>query len=97
MRRERQPNTAVTLAADLDRRRIEQRAARIDAVVRELRLRARFHRERHGHVPPPLRHAIAGFVLELRALDRRLGELAPGPHAPRARRPAAEAATPARR
>ena len=97
MQRERPLTTAVTLASDLDRRRIEQRAARVDAVVRELRLRAGFHRERHGHVPPPLRHAIAGFVVELRVLDRRLGQLAPGPDAARARRPAAGAATPARR
>jgi hypothetical protein len=97
MRRERQPNNAVTLAADLERRRIEQRATRIDAVVRELRLRARFHRERHGQVPAPLRHAIAGFLLELRALDRRLGELPPDPDAARAQRSAPDAATPARR
>jgi hypothetical protein len=78
MQREREPETAVTIAADLERHRLQQRVARMDAVVRELRLRARFHQERHGHAPPPLRHAIAGFVLEARSLDRRLAELARG-------------------
>jgi hypothetical protein len=50
----------------------------MDAVVRELRLRARFHQEHHGRVPAPLRKAIGRFVLEERALDRRLAELAKG-------------------
>jgi hypothetical protein len=67
MRRDRQTNPAVTLAADLERRRMELRAARMDAVVRELRLRARFDPERHDRLPPPLRHTIAGFVSEVRA------------------------------
>ena len=93
MRHDREPTTAVTLAAELERRRIEQRAAHMDAVVRELRLRARFHRERYGQVPPPLRHAIAGFVLERRALDQRLGELGPGAEDASAGRPAAGAST----
>ena len=83
MQRERQPESPITLAADLERQRLRQRAARMDAVVRELRTRARFHQERHGDVPPPLRHAIAGFVLEARTLERRLAELANGAHGTR--------------
>jgi hypothetical protein len=73
-----------TLAQDLERRRLERRVARMRLVMRELRVRARFHEQRHGVVPPPLRHAIAGFAVELRALERRLEEL-PG-SMPRARR-----------
>jgi uncharacterized membrane protein YccC len=83
MQREQQPTAAATPAADLERRRLAQRAVRMESVIRELRLRARFHEERLGRVPPPLRHAIAGFVLELRSLDRRLGELSGGSDSPR--------------
>jgi hypothetical protein len=64
-----------TVAEELERRRLERRVARMRLVVRELRVRARFHEQRHGAVPPPLRHAIAGFAGELRALERRLEEL----------------------
>jgi hypothetical protein len=73
------PRSSPTLAADLERQRLEQRAARMRAVVRELRIRAGYHLNRHGEVPRPLRHAIGGFVVELRAIDRRIGELADRP------------------
>jgi len=70
-----QPHAATTLAADLEIQRLRARATQLEAIVRELRSRARFYEAREGRAPVPLRHAIAGFVLDLRALDRRLAEL----------------------
>jgi hypothetical protein len=66
----------VRVGAALERDRLQARADRMTAVVRELRCRARFHEERHGRVPAPLNHAVADFVQELRAAERRITELA---------------------
>ena len=77
-----------TRAQDLERRRIEERAARMRLVIRELRLRADIHEARHGAVPAPLRHAIAGFAVEMAALERRLdGTAGRRPPKPRRRAP----------
>ena len=64
------------VGAALERDRLQARTDRMTAVVRELRCRARFHEERHGTVPAPLDRAIADFVRELRAAERRIAELA---------------------
>jgi hypothetical protein len=58
---------------DLERLRLEDRAQRMEAVVRELRARARYRQDRDGEVPAPLREAIDGFRKELAGIDRRLG------------------------
>ena len=45
----------------------------MEAVIRELRARARYREARGGEVPAPLREAIDGFREELAGIDRRLG------------------------
>jgi hypothetical protein len=62
--------------AALERDRLQARTERMQAVVRELRYRAHYHEQRHGAVPPPLNRAIADFVQEMRAAERRIAELA---------------------
>jgi hypothetical protein len=57
----------ISLAVDLERRRLEHRAARLEAVMRELRARARNHA-----APQLLGRAIEGFDVELDAVRRRL-------------------------
>jgi hypothetical protein len=56
-----------SLASQLERTRLEHRADRLEAVLRELRRRARNH-----PAPHLLRHAIDGFDHELTAVRRRL-------------------------
>jgi hypothetical protein len=63
----------MSLLRDLDRLRMEERARRMESVVRELRARAHYRQARDGHVPAPLREAIDGFRDELADIDRRLG------------------------
>ena len=63
----------MSLARDLERLRLEERARRMEAVIRELRARARHREARSGEVPVPLREAIDGFREELAGIDRRLG------------------------
>ena len=78
-----------TLTEDLERQRLEHRAARMRLVIRELRLRADSHEDRHGAVPVPLRHAIAGFAIEMAKIERRLDETAGrAPAKPQRRAPA---------
>ncbi len=74
------------VAADLERDRLQVRADRMTAVVRELRSRARFHQERHGAAPAPLDRAIGDFVQELRTAERRIAELTGRDHRPSAGR-----------
>ena len=64
-----------TIGHDLELRRLTHRAERMEAVIFELQRRARFHAERHGDVPPPLRQAIGDFRLELRSLRRRIAKV----------------------
>jgi hypothetical protein len=63
----------MSMLRELERRRLEDRANRMEAVVRELRARARHRQDRDGEVPTPLRDAIEGFREELAGIDRRLG------------------------
>lgn len=62
----------MSLARDLEQLRLEERARRMEAVIRELRARARYREARGGEVPVPLHDAIAGFREELAGIDRRL-------------------------
>jgi|tagenome__1003787_1003787.scaffolds.fasta_scaffold18109149_1 hypothetical protein len=62
----------MTIGHDLERRRLVHRADRMEAVIFELQRRARFHADRHGDVPAPLRQAIGDFRIELRDLRRRI-------------------------
>jgi hypothetical protein len=62
----------LSIAQDLELRRLTHRADRMQAVVEELQRRARFHAARHGAVPAPLRQAIDDFRVELRRLRRRI-------------------------
>jgi hypothetical protein len=61
----------VSLRDDLERRRLEHRAGRLRLVLHELRKRAAAASE-SGHVPPPLRCAIADFSAELAKVHRGL-------------------------
>ena len=62
---------ARTLAHQLERDRLEQRAVRVRQVIRALRERAAA-RDAAGSVPRPLRAAIEDFGRELSELERRL-------------------------
>jgi len=63
--------TARSLAHQLERDRIEQRAARVRKVIHALRERAQA-RDTVGGAPRPLRAAIEDFGHELAELERRL-------------------------
>jgi hypothetical protein len=63
-----------TIGADLERRRLEHRAQRIEFALAALR-RLADARTVHGPVPPPLRQAMAGFSQELAQVQRRLANL----------------------
>ncbi|HEY6762621.1 MAG TPA: hypothetical protein VI318_24170 [Baekduia sp.] len=52
----------MTLAAHLERDRLEQRAARLDQMVAALRARARAYDD--AAVPPPLSHSLTDFQRE---------------------------------
>jgi anti-sigma factor RsiW len=60
----------MTLRADLERDRLEDRAARLDRVVTALRARARAYDD--TMVPPPLRRSLTDFERELGAVRERL-------------------------
>ena len=60
MHRERRPESSATIAADLERQRLQQRVTRMDAVIRELRLRARFHLAELAHDAPGARRSRTG-------------------------------------
>jgi hypothetical protein len=68
------PARSATLATDLECRRLEHRAKRLERVMVALHDRA-VARATGGEVPPPLRQAIAGFGVELGAVRRRLEEM----------------------
>jgi hypothetical protein len=74
-----------TLAATLERDRLERRRHRLELVVDELQARARARRARSGHVPAALGQAIADFQAQLRSVQERLAPR-PADAAP-ARRP----------
>jgi hypothetical protein len=63
--------TARTLGRQLERDRLEQRAARVRQVIHALRERAEA-RDTAGGAPRPLRAAIEDFGRELTELERRL-------------------------
>jgi hypothetical protein len=65
----------IPLKTDLERDRRRRRAARIEAVLRELHARARAREADDGPVPPPLLQAISGFEQELAETRRGLGRL----------------------
>lgn len=65
-----------TLGSQLERDRLEQRAARVRQVIRALRDRAAA-RDTIGGAPRPLRAAIEDFGRELADLERRLRHHAP--------------------
>ena len=67
----RSTTTARSLAHQLERDRIEQRAARVRKVIHALRERAEA-RDTAGGAPRPLRAAIEDFGHELAELERRL-------------------------
>jgi hypothetical protein len=67
----RSTTTARSLAHQLERDRIEQRAARVRKVIHALRERAEA-RDTVGGAPRPLRAAIEDFGHELAELERRL-------------------------
>jgi hypothetical protein len=60
----------MTLGADLERDRLEARAARLDRVIAALRARARAYEA--TAVPRPLRHSLTDFQHELDAVRERL-------------------------
>lgn len=65
------PSPTRSLSHQLERDRIEQRAARVRKVIHALRERADA-RETVGGAPRPLRAAIEDFGRELAELERRL-------------------------
>lgn len=65
-----------TLGSQLERDRLEQRAARVRQVIHALRERAEA-RDTAGGAPRPLRAAIEDFGRELSELERRLRQHAP--------------------
>jgi hypothetical protein len=67
----RSTTTARSLAHQLERDRIEQRAARVRKVIHALRERAAA-RDTVGGAPRPLRAAIEDFGHELAELEKRL-------------------------
>jgi hypothetical protein len=60
----------MTLRAQLERDRLEDRAARLDRVVTALRARARAYDD--AMVPAPLSHSLTDFERELGAVRERL-------------------------
>ena len=64
-----------TLASRLERDRLLLRARRIERVLAALEDRSVHPGMTVAETPPPLRHAIADFRIELRQLKRRLSEL----------------------
>ena len=65
----RRTRSARSLGSQLERDRLEQRAARVKQVLTALRERAD---TRHGATPRPLRAAIEDFGRELADLERQL-------------------------
>lgn len=64
-----------TLADRLEYQRLEHRARRMQMVLSALEDRA-LHRHGDAHTaPPPLRHAIRDFRLELDSVRRRMADL----------------------
>jgi hypothetical protein len=64
-----------TIAAGLERDRLEHRARRIERVLTALEERAVYRHAVTGITPTPLEHAIADFRRELGRVRRRLSEL----------------------
>jgi hypothetical protein len=64
-----------SLGADLRRRRLEHRAARLRRVLAALDDRALWRRDLDGDVPGPLQEAIAGFRRELTEVEKELGRI----------------------
>jgi hypothetical protein len=62
-----------SLGSQLERDRLEQRAARVRRVIGALRERVD---ARQGHPPRPLKAALDDFGRELATLERRLREVA---------------------
>jgi hypothetical protein len=69
-----QTRPGATLGSELDRHRLEQRAARVRHVIGALRERAQAREQGHGRAPRPLTAAIEDFGRELAQLERRLRE-----------------------
>jgi hypothetical protein len=69
--RAERPLTEGSLGSELERDRLERRAARVRLVIRALRERA--DARYYGATPRPLRAAIEDFGRELAELERRLG------------------------
>ena len=65
-----------TLAATLERDRLEHRASRAVIALAALRERAREHRSELGGAPMHVRQAIADFEAQLAATNTRLRDLA---------------------
>lgn len=61
----------MSLGADLEQDRLEERAARLDRVVTALRARARSY-EDSDRVPAPLSRSLHDFQRELEAVRERL-------------------------
>ena len=67
--------TARTLAATLERDRLEHRVSRVVIALAALRERAREHRSELGGAPMHIRKAIADFEAQLTAINTRLRDL----------------------
>jgi hypothetical protein len=68
--------TRHTIGQELERRRLEHRAQRLEAALRALHVRAA-DQGRRGAVPPGLSEAIGDFAAELAAVRARIDALAP--------------------
>jgi hypothetical protein len=61
-----------TIAVDLERARLQQRATRLAHVLTALRGRARAYEQASAVVPRPLSHSLTTFEQELDAVRRQL-------------------------
>lgn len=68
------PEQHLTLASELEARRLEHRARRLDLVVEALQDRVHAYR-RNGHVPAPLQDAVTELSRRLRDDRARLAAL----------------------
>lgn len=67
--------TPLTIAQELEARRLAHRAARLERVIAALEDRRTFREATGDEAPAPLRAAIAGFRAELQEVQARRAEL----------------------
>ncbi len=71
----RQQTSSRTLAAALERDRLEHRLRRVGVAIAALRGRAGEHQDELGAPPKPIQEAIAYFEARMAAINERLQEL----------------------